>query len=327
MGARYSGVRVAAPVVALFVFLLAAGISSAGQTNSLASLKASLNGARAAISESVAQRQSAALKGYAAALDALMEGLKKKGALDAYLVVAAEKKRFASDATVPAPGGGDPAFESAVQAYHRAVAAAKEDGERQAAALLGQYKAALDGLIKQLVREGKIADAVVVKTERDKVDFELADTESKLPGESAGVKTVKRGVPPEAKAFMGHHYLAVCEKTTWHEAKKACEARGGHLVTIASKEENDFLATLGSELTISAMGFLWMGCTDEAKEGDWRWVDGRKVEYSQWYPGEPNNGGGREHYGGSRFLPGRTDWNDVPADNPDNAGYICEWDS
>ncbi|MHC4251825.1 MAG: protein kinase domain-containing protein, partial [Planctomycetota bacterium] len=48
-------------------------------------------------------------------------------------------------------------------------------------------------------------------------------------------------VPPDAVEFGGHRYKLFTEKMSWHDAKAFCERAGGHLVTITSKEENDFV--------------------------------------------------------------------------------------
>ena len=301
--------------------LLVPGRTTAQQTNALSSLKSSYEQARLEIGAACVRREKECVKQYGKAVEALLDAMRKKGDLDGYRVVEAEKKRFSAEGTVPDAEDAAPVLPTAVQAYHKAVADVNSGKERETAGLLCKYAAALDGLIKQLTRENKIEDALAAKAEREKVQEELANLQANLP--------TKTGIPSEAKVFKGHHYLPVTGKLTWHEAKKACAKRGGHLVTVANQEENDFLASLVSEITIPPGGSFWLGCTDEAREGDWRWVDGSKVKYGAWYPGEPNNGGGgggTENFAGTRFLKGVSDWNDIPADNGDNAGYICEWD-
>ena len=47
-----------------------------------------------------------------------------------------------------------------------------------------------------------------------------------------------------ATDFRGHHYLFVPQCLTWEGAKAACEKLGGHLLTITSAEENDFISSL-----------------------------------------------------------------------------------
>jgi len=50
--------------------------------------------------------------------------------------------------------------------------------------------------------------------------------------------------PEDAVEFNGHYYKAFEEKMLWTEAKAYCESLGGHLATITSAEENDFIFSL-----------------------------------------------------------------------------------
>ena len=40
---------------------------------------------------------------------------------------------------------------------------------------------------------------------------------------------------------------------------------------------------------------IWLGGIDIAREGNWVWASGATVKYSQWNPGEPNNGWGNQN--------------------------------
>ena len=51
-------------------------------------------------------------------------------------------------------------------------------------------------------------------------------------------------IPSDAKQYNGHMYYAFKDSVTWNQAKSLCESKGGHLVTITSKEENDFVYDL-----------------------------------------------------------------------------------
>lgn len=136
-------------------------------------------------------------------------------------------------------------------------------------------------------------------------------------------------IPADATIFNEHHYLLIPAKLGWHDAKKACEQMGGHLVTITSEEEDRFVVSLSKPLTSTEGGLVWIGCSDEAKEGDWQWVDGSKVKYTGWNPGEPNDRSHTENYGVIFFAGGRKGgggWGDAPYPYPAIVGYICEWD-
>jgi len=63
------------------------------------------------------------------------------------------------------------------------------------------------------------------------------------------------------------------------EAEIQCRENGGHLASIHSKEENDFVTSLDS-------GVMWLGGYDNT-EGSWRWSDGSTFSFTNWGCGEP----------------------------------------
>jgi tetratricopeptide (TPR) repeat protein/peroxiredoxin len=129
----------------------------------------------------------------------------------------------------------------------------------------------------------------------------------------------------------GHFYKRLTRPMTWPEARDFCTRLGGHLATVTSREENDFLYQ-----NFARDHVCWLGASDEAKEGDWQWVTGEPFVFTNWFRGEPNNDKGKEHFlvmgtqPGIRYNFGAS-WNDhevtgTLANGP--AMYpICEWDS
>ena len=91
---------------------------------------------------------------------------------------------------------------------------------------------------------------------------------------------------------------------TWQEAQAQAQSLGGNLVTINNQAEQDWLvSTFGVNQT------LWIGLTDEVTEGQFKWVSGEISTYTNWLPGEPNNGwGGEDHVEMNFGSPGK--WND-----------------
>uniref|UniRef100_A0A8C5CU93 C-type lectin domain-containing protein n=1 Tax=Gadus morhua TaxID=8049 RepID=A0A8C5CU93_GADMO len=53
---------------------------------------------------------------------------------------------------------------------------------------------------------------------------------------------------------------------SWNKSRELCVSRGADLVVVDSKEEMYYIGRYG--------GDPWLGATDEASEGMWRWVDG-----------------------------------------------------
>ena len=132
-------------------------------------------------------------------------------------------------------------------------------------------------------------------------------------GEDAAVS-----IPADAYEFNGHYYKAYIERITWTDAKAACEALGGHLCTITSQEEQDFIESINDKR-------LWIGGyrdTSGAKD-EWKWVTGEPWDYTNWLEGEPNGSGVN---GEDKAAVWPKTWNDMTNNNlGEQTGYICEW--
>ena len=127
-----------------------------------------------------------------------------------------------------------------------------------------------------------------------------------------------------------HRYQIFKGVRTWIEAKLFCEVLGGHLATLTTPEENDFVNNFMQD---SGYITAYFGLSDEARKGNWEWVTGEPFEYKNWSRFEPNRGihrGALERYG--MFLHKHTDgtWNDSHfyEDSKADPGcsFICEWD-
>lgn len=132
----------------------------------------------------------------------------------------------------------------------------------------------------------------------------------------------------EEDAFEGRSYQlwkhADNSPVTWNESREACEDWQMHLVTIHSLEENDVIAGM---LDRANRNHAWIGFTDEIQEGEWAWITGEAVTFTNWdtiYSNEPN-GGTRENYG-MIFGPGvRLGlWNDANEITDPQEMFVCE---
>jgi len=139
--------------------------------------------------------------------------------------------------------------------------------------------------------------------------------------ESEIKKPIKPEIPQDAVIFNGHSYKVFKNGMNWSQAKEYCESLGGHLATVTSKGENDFLNTY---IRSSGHKGAYFGLTDEAVEGAWAWVTGEPVTYFNWALDEPNNQFGREHYVIFSIYETTGVWNDIPHEV---WPFICEWDS
>lgn len=80
-------------------------------------------------------------------------------------------------------------------------------------------------------------------------------------------------------------YEVITSCKTWEQARKDCEARGGHLVTIESEEENETVVKL---LRDSGYGNSWIGLRREFTT--WKWVtfaNMKDLSYRNWAYAEP----------------------------------------
>ena len=132
-----------------------------------------------------------------------------------------------------------------------------------------------------------------------------------------------------ASGGNGHGYelVVVPEGVTWHEASDMALQMGGHLATLTSYEEHLFVfENLASDVSVYTDGFwgpLFGAYQDEdaddysEPDGGWRWVTGEPWDWTNWLPGQPDNGDGIESVGQFVIQPPNGDllghWNDWAA--------------
>ena len=151
--------------------------------------------------------------------------------------------------------------------------------------------------------------------------------------------------------FGGHAFEFIAGAFSFDQANAAAQAQifnglAGHLVTIASPEENAFV--LG--LIVSVQHSVWIGAMDREDEGVWRWVTGERfwqgngagtvgpdLLYANWGLGQPDDFGTGQDvatmFGGSVSVPslaGR--WDDGGSNAGTDGsifqrdGYVVEFD-
>jgi hypothetical protein len=145
---------------------------------------------------------------------------------------------------------------------------------------------------------------------------------------------------PVLNPANGHYYQAVAVPggITWYSAKAAAESSTygvqGHLASITSAAENDFIASSFPSAFNPNGGLYWVGGYQDLGASDywepaggWRWVTGEAWSYTNWSPGEPNDFSGYQSenhlvlwgfYGAF--------WNDLPGGNS-QPGYVVEYDT
>ncbi|HEX9063379.1 MAG TPA: lectin-like protein, partial [Clostridia bacterium] len=135
----------------------------------------------------------------------------------------------------------------------------------------------------------------------------------------------------------GNSYAVIDQSLSWSDSKAACEALGGHLVTITSETEQHFINSITAE---KIKKYYWTGGLqpDGSSEpsGGWTWITGEKMEYTNWESSQPDN------YQNDNYLiiAKNIDWHGISnigkwGDAPNSGenlpindyGYICEWEN
>jgi hypothetical protein len=109
--------------------------------------------------------------------------------------------------------------------------------------------------------------------------------------------------------------------------------RSGHLVTVTSADETNYLvANFTSLAGIYLGGYQDRNASDYSEpRGAFRWITGEAFNYTNWIPGEPNNQGdsfSAEDYIQFSHLSSTGQWNDIGNQHPTDAprAYIVEYD-
>jgi len=110
-----------------------------------------------------------------------------------------------------------------------------------------------------------------------------------------------------------HAYRLFYDSRPWVEANGKCANLGGHLVTITTAAEQEFVAGL-------TLQPIWIGALQGPSEGPFNWVTGEQGTYSFWAEGQPDN----ENDGDCLEMESGGAWNDL------NCGerryFLCEID-
>ena len=130
----------------------------------------------------------------------------------------------------------------------------------------------------------------------------------------------------------GHWYEFIeAPSINWFEANSVANTKSfnglqGHLVTIKSEEELQFIVD-NVEIYVGC----WIGAFQAEgslePDGGWMWITGEFWEYTNWAPGEPNNGGDEGE--NAAIFTNEPYWNDMNASFSENliAGYVIEYEA
>lgn len=154
---------------------------------------------------------------------------------------------------------------------------------------------------------------------------------SLVPGATAAPAAAVQ-IPDTAVEWNGHYYQYYDKSLSWSNAQAACEALGGHLVTITSQQEQSFLENYLSDPATGAPAGRYLIGLNRQYTGLETWVTGEAVTYTNWGEGEPDNMTGRQNpvilnggntISGSGYRIAFGQWDD---DADGSYYYLCEWD-
>ena len=86
--------------------------------------------------------------------------------------------------------------------------------------------------------------------------------------------------PVDTVRYNGHVYELYDNQLGWEDAARFCSAKGGHLLTIGSEDENIFAYSMISD----RQGYCWLGLRYLHDSDSWEWVDDTSLtDYDAWY--------------------------------------------
>ena len=87
----------------------------------------------------------------------------------------------------------------------------------------------------------------------------------------------------------GYYYKLYAKKKNWADAQDVCKKDGANLPIIWDKKTNNVVRSKsGGDFDV------WIGASDQWKEGTWETPLRNPITFKQWSHGQPNNGMGIE---------------------------------
>ncbi|XP_067371583.1 CD209 antigen-like isoform X2 [Channa argus] len=133
---------------------------------------------------------------------------------------------------------------------------AKKDQLNANISSLTEEKDQLISRVSSLNREMEQLDARLIEMTKDRDRLECLTSKS----------------PAGWTKFNCSFYFLSTESGSWTKAREDCQNKGADLVIINSAEEQEFLSGFTNQSA-------WIGLSDRAEEGTWKWIDGSPLTF------------------------------------------------
>ncbi|KAH0515881.1 Lithostathine-2 [Microtus ochrogaster] len=112
--------------------------------------------------------------------------------------------------------------------------------------------------------------------------------EEGLPTLEKDLPSAMNNCPEGANAYGSYCYYFVEDRLTWGEADLFCQnMNSGHLVSVLSQAEGNFVASLVKE-SGTTNTYVWTGLHDPKNNRRWHWSSGSVFLYKSWATGAPS---------------------------------------
>ncbi|XP_051941286.1 CD209 antigen-like protein C [Hippocampus zosterae] len=166
------------------------------------------------------------------------------------------------------------------------------------------------------------------KKQADKIQMDITILKSHIPMLKEGCRHCLPGWTLINSACYFLSFSDTYSRKSWQEAREFCKKHDSDLAKIDSSEKqlkiNQLINLHYDERKPLHQSGFWIGLRDVDSEGEWKWLDGTRLNegFSYWNHGEPNNL--RDEDCGAIFPRNNPfqGWNDAPCIY--NYKWICE---